>query len=198
MQLSYHNAQTLSFFANKFKDYRDDKLNILKQRIHLGRLTGTNIVSTLDPSICLNNNTGVKVDLTTVEDTPKGLFYFPLRQNFNPDIITADKDKNNGINYINDKCVDKLEILEENLLLYDYSLLRVSSMIDCIQRFKSEFTENEESKENWFDRFFGHIQSKFKEFELNVTNNEDPDLIYEVSDCISYVSEQLFPVKSKL
>lgn len=155
-------------------------------------------MSTLDPSISLNSHSGIKVNLTIVEDTPKGLFYYPLRQNFNPDIISADKDKNNGINYINDKCVDKLETLEESLLLYDYSLLRVSSLIECIQRFKSEYTGLEESTESWFDRFFNFIQSKFKEFELSPTQNDDPDLIYEVSDCISYVSEQLFPVKSKL
>lgn len=173
------------------------KQNINSQ-INKVRPTSNKIISTKYSNLSIMTSC-CNISLSQIEDLPKGLFYYPLKSNFNTEII-LEKDKNTGLSYFNDNMVEKVEKLEEKVFVHEYSLIRICSLLQLIQKYLNLKKINPQLKVSEFLKEIILMEKTYLKASLNIDELDENvlDSLYEVDDMIGYLNNHLFPGQSDL
>ena len=119
-------------------------------------------------------------ELNHQQTLPKGNFYYPLKKNFNPDLL--ENITSNCVEYVDDDKVDKVKNSQERVILIDKSLIRISSFVN-------KLTYNLKNKGSLFE--FGNI---LNDAVNNLEENEAQDFKDEVFELLNQITDQ-FPKK---
>ena len=174
--------------------------NILKSKYHLkpeeeiGNYSNSNLVQ----EIRLRKNENVYYSLVILcnqPPLPKGNFYYPLKKNFNTEILSSNFE--NCLDYIDDSKVEKVVAEQERVVLYELSLIRIASLLGKIHKevlFSNSTSTNKVKLNSSVEKF----KTLLNTTTIYLDADESYDLLSEINEIMNHLIEQMFPKRPEL